>query len=478
MSDSSPPILAPANPLLSGFAGGDSLRGALLDSRQRWRDLVTVSADFAFETDAWGRLIFVIPDPALGWSSASLVGQPAERLLVEGAGFDPFRVTAPVRHRRTWLRRGDGGSACLTIAAMPITDRTGAVVGVRGLGVDMTDADAQGARMAAALRRGEVLEHILRRTSHEVLAPRMMKAALESLVDAVGAEGAAVVLDVGESGMSRIAHHAGQGAERMRPTLSAMLPVSPDQLGQATGIDGRPVLMAGCETRFGAFGGIAVWRTAKAPDPDTEPGTGTRAWDQDDRMLLLTATNVIRMVLEHEAIQREMHRQARTDPLTSLLNRRAFMEELERHVDRLDRDGEPGTLMFADMDHFKAVNDAMGHEAGDRVLVAAAELLRRVVRPTDLVARLGGDEFAVWLNGVDHMTAAERADVLRETLPREIAELLGPDAPRVGMSIGIACRRGGGPVPLDSVIRRADVAMYEVKRHGRGHWRVSLEDPT
>ena len=478
MSDSSPPTLAPANLPLSGFAGADSLRGALLDSRQRWRDLVTVSADFAFETDAWGRLIFVIPDPALGWSSASLIGQPAERLLVEGAGFDPFRVTAPVRHRRTWLRRGDGGSACLTIAAMPITDRTGAVVGVRGLGVDMTEADAQGARMAAALRRGEVLEHILRRTSHEVLAPRMMKAALESLVDAVGAEGAAVVLDVGESGMSRIAHHAGQGAERMRPTLSAMLPVSPDHLGQATGIDGRPVLMAGCETRFGAFGGIAVWRTARGHDPAEDVGAGIRAWDQDDRMLLLTATNVIRMVLEHEAIQREMHRQARTDPLTALLNRRAFMEELERHADRLDRDDEPGTLMFADMDHFKAVNDAMGHEAGDRVLVAAADLLRRVVRPTDLVARLGGDEFAVWMNGVDHMTAAERADVLREALPREIAELLGPDAPRVGMSIGIACRRGGGHEPLDSVIRRADMAMYEVKRHGRGHWRVSLEDPT
>ena len=478
MSDSSPPTLAPANLPLSGFAGADSLRGALLDSRQRWRDLVTVSADFAFETDAWGRLIFVIPDPALGWSSASLIGQPAERLLVEGAGFDPFRVTAPVRHRRTWLRRGDGGSACLTIAAMPITDRTGAVVGVRGLGVDMTEADAQGARMAAALRRGEVLEHILRRTSHEVLAPRMMKAALESLVDAVGAEGAAVVLDVGETGMSRIAHHAGQGAERMRPTLSAMLPVSPDHLGQATGIDGRPVLMAGCETRFGAFGGIAVWRTARGHDPAEDVGSGIRAWDQDDRMLLLTATNVIRMVLEHEAIQREMHRQARTDPLTALLNRRAFMEELERHVDRLDRDDEPGTLMFADMDHFKAVNDAMGHEAGDRVLVAAADLLRRVVRPTDLVARLGGDEFAVWMNGVDHMTAAERADALREALPKEIAELLGPDAPRVGMSIGIACRRGGGHEPLDSVIRRADMAMYEVKRHGRGHWRVSLEDPT
>ena len=463
MSESASPVLSP----VAGLATPDPLRSALLDSRQRWRDLVTVSADFAFETDTWGRLIFVMPETALGWPAGTLLGQPAERLLTESGGFDPFRVTAPVRHRRTWMRRGDGGVACLTVAAMPIADATGAIVGVRGLCIDATESDAQGARMAASLRRGEVLEHLLRNTSKEVLAPRMMQASLNSLMDAVGAEGAAVVLETGESGMSRIAHDVGQGAERMRPTLSAMLPVAPGALSQTIGLDGRPVLMAGCETRFGAFGGIAIWR-----------GANGRLWDQDDRMLLTTASNVIRMVLEHEAIQREMHRQARTDPLTTLLNRRAFMEELERHVDRLDRDDEPGTLMFADLDHFKAVNDALGHEAGDRVLIATADMLRRIVRPTDLVARLGGDEFAVWMNGVDHMTAAERADTLRDALPKQIAELLGPDAPRVGISIGIACRRGGGQEQIDSVIRRADMAMYEVKRNGRGHWRVSLEDPT
>ena len=270
-------------------------------------------------------------------------------------------------------------TSCLTIAAMPIVDAAGVLVGVRGLAIDMTEDDAQGARVAAALRRGEVLEHILRRTSHEVLAPRMMRAALGSLMDAVGAEGAAVVLDVGEVGMCRIAHHVGEGADRIRPALSAMLPVNPDSISHSTGIDGRPILMAGCETRFGAFGGIAVWRSAEL-----------RPWDQDDRMLLTTAANVIRMVLEHEAIQREMHRQARTDPLTSVLNRRAFMEEVERHLDRLDRDDEPGTLMFADLDHFKAVNDAMGHEAGDRVLVAASELLRRwCARPISSPASAG-----------------------------------------------------------------------------------------
>ena len=70
------------------------------------------------------------------------------------------------------------------------------------------------------------------------------------------------------------------------------------------------------------------------------------------------------MVLEHEAIQREMARQARTDPLTGLLNRRAFLEEMERHIERLDREELPGTLMFVDLDYFKPVNDRLGHEVG------------------------------------------------------------------------------------------------------------------
>src|SRR5207253_2564161 len=97
-------ILAPCpwrDPRQSVDSPADPLRGALLESRQRWRDLVTMAADLAFETDAWGRFTFLAPDPALGWASGTLLGQPAELLLADGgAGFNPFRPAAPLKRRR------------------------------------------------------------------------------------------------------------------------------------------------------------------------------------------------------------------------------------------------------------------------------------------------------------------------------------------------------------------------------------------
>ena len=181
----------------------------------------------------------------------------------------------------------------------------------------------------------------------------------------------------------------------------------------------------------------------------------------------------MRVVLEHEAIQRELARQARTDPLTALLNRRAFFGEIHRRIDRLDREGMPGTLMYVDLDHLKSVNDLHGHDMGDEALVLTASLLRDTFRPSDLVARLGGDEFAVWMDGSDELTAAERAEMLRVEGPGAYARALPPMGQALSMSIGISSRRAGGGESLDNMMRRADMAMYEVKRGGRGHWRVA-----
>ena len=446
----------------------DTLRDALFDSRQRWRDLVSLGADLAFETDVWGRFVFLMPDPAFGWTAGTLLGQPGSLLLANGTDastFDPFRPNNPMRRRRAWIKRADGSAACLAFSVTPLTDDEGRITGARGIGIDMTDYDARDAQVAASLRRGEVLDHILWRVGQEVLAPRMMSAALGALLNALGAEGTAVIVVTANAPTAELVHQAGGGAEAVMHAAARLMGTPSTGPLQSTNLDGRPLLLVGCQTRFGSQAGLLAWRT-----PDGRP------WDNEERLLLGSAANIIRMVLEHETIQREMARQARTDPLTGLLNRRAFLEEVERHIDRLDREDLPGTLMFSDLDHFKPVNDKLGHEVGDQVLVLTANLLRQAVRPSDLVARLGGDEFAVWMSGADHLTAAERADRLREVVPVELGELVGGDAPRLSMSIGIATRRAGSHEPIDSLIRRADMAMYEVKRTGRGHWRVSLTE--
>jgi diguanylate cyclase (GGDEF)-like protein len=442
----------------------DLLRATLLDSRQRWRELVTLWADIAFETDIWGRFVFVVPDPVLGWAAGALLEQPAALLLAHGtdALFDPFRPTVVIRRRRAWIKRADGSVASLVFAVAPLTDSEGHITGARGIGVDMTEYEARSDQVAESLRRGEVLDHIVWRVGQEVLAPRMMSAALNALMNALGAEGTAVIVLPASGLGAELVHSAGLGADAVLQTATRLLGSQTSGPVQTSNLDGRPMLLVACQTRFGAQAGLAAWRPAEG-----------RPWDSEERLLLGSAANIVRMVLEHEAIQREMARQARTDPLTGLLNRRAFLEEMERHVERLDREELPGTLMFADLDYFKPVNDKLGHETGDQVLVQTASLLRRAVRPSDLVARLGGDEFAVWMSGADHLTAAERADSLTQLVPAELGEIVGEEVPRLTMSIGIATRHPGSDEPIDSLIRRADLAMYEVKRTGRGHWRVS-----
>jgi diguanylate cyclase (GGDEF)-like protein/PAS domain S-box-containing protein len=444
------------------------LRDALSESRQRWRHLVSLAVDMAFETDAKGRFVFMMPETTLGWPSGSLIGQPSELLVGDdgsGVNISPFRPTTEVRRHRAWLRCHDGSLATMSVSAAPLVDEHGDIVGARGVGIDITDYDAHNSQIAGRLRRGEVIEHILSRVGQETGADAMMDAALWALIPALGAEGAAVIGSVSEETPVEVLHECGPGASAILSAATKLVGQGSPEPNQTVSPDGRSVLVVGCRTRFGANAGLAIWRRAKA-----------RPWDEEDTLLAGSAISIVRMILEYEAVAREMAHQARTDPLTGVLNRRAFMDEMQRHIARLDREQAGGTLMFVDLDDFKTVNDRLGHAVGDQVLVHLARLLHKLVRPSDLIARLGGDEFAVWLSGADHMTAAERADHFCKTAPVELQLSLPEAFPNLGVSIGIATRRAGSQEPIADLTRRADMAMYEVKRGGRRHWRVSLLD--
>ncbi len=445
----------------------EAIRDALMESRQRWRHLVGLAADLAFETDVQGRFVFVMPDAALGWPRGSLLGQSSDLLLDPGRidpVRNPFCPSVDIRRHRTWLRCADGSQVLMAISAAPLHDVAGQRVGARGIGIDISDADFQEPHVAGRLRRGEVLDQILVRISRETSIDGMMDAALWSLIHALHAQGAAVIGALPAGGPTEILHECGPGASAVLETAARMM-LRRGQSEPVQNPDGRQVLTLVCPARFGVNAGLVIWRPAE-----------DRIWSQDDGQLAGAAIGIIRIVLEYEAVQQEMAIQARTDPLTELLNRRAFLDELRRHIGRLDREKAPGTMIFIDLDGFKSVNDRLGHAMGDKILTHIADRLRKLVRPNDLIARLGGDEFAVWLSGVDHMTAAERADLLCTTVPDELQALLPEVVAGIGLSIGIATRNAGSREPVEELMRRADSAMYEVKRGGRGHWRVSLRE--
>ena len=241
-----------------------------------------------------------------------------------------------------------------------------------------------------------------------------------------------------------------------------LLAGKPHDNSQGIAPDGRLIMVCPADARFGAVAALVMWR---------EPGS--RAWDADERTLASATAAILRVILEHDAIQKEMVRQARTDPLTGLLNRRAFIDEMSRRLTRLEVDGAPGALLFIDLDNFKTLNDTRGHDAGDEALRLVARLLEANVRPMDLVARLGGDEFALWLDGADQFAAAERAEQLRLNGPAAVAHLTPDGTAKITMSIGIAARWPGRYEAVETLMDRADQAMYAAKRSGRGAWRVA-----
>jgi diguanylate cyclase (GGDEF)-like protein len=153
---------------------------------------------------------------------------------------------------------------------------------------------------------------------------------------------------------------------------------------------------------------------------------------------------------------------AMTDGLTGLLNRRAMLEMLEQAASRL-KPGEAGlSLIVADIDHFKRINDDHGHDAGDRVLIAVASRLRELAGDPQYVARWGGEEFLVLLPGVRMAAACQRAEAMR----RDVAQThVDGGKLQVTLSLGVA-ELGPGEA-LDECLRRSDQALYRAKDAGR-----------
>ncbi|MDQ2585473.1 GGDEF domain-containing protein [Saccharothrix yanglingensis] len=171
---------------------------------------------------------------------------------------------------------------------------------------------------------------------------------------------------------------------------------------------------------------------------------------------LVTLVDNTELVLLLRESERTLSHQAHHDPLTGLANRALFERRLDEAMAAHQRDGSPFGLLFVDLDDFKAVNDVSGHAHGDALLERVAQRLLRCVRDTDVVARLGGDEFGVLVEGVEEP----------EKVAFRVLDSLGGE---ISASVGVViCADQDPEATAQSVLRRADKAMYEAKREG-GH---------
>ncbi len=158
------------------------------------------------------------------------------------------------------------------------------------------------------------------------------------------------------------------------------------------------------------------------------------------------------------------------DPLTGLANRRFLHENAQRLIAAAKRSRTPMAVLLVDLDDFKAVNDRHGHAAGDEVLVASAQRMKRLVREADVIARFGGDEFVIVLEQVENAAAArEVASRVVESLSQPVP-LAGGGTTRIGASVGIAICCSSGET-LDDLLRKADGALYAAKRGGKSTYR-------
>ncbi|MBF0589155.1 MAG: diguanylate cyclase [Magnetococcales bacterium] len=220
------------------------------------------------------------------------------------------------------------------------------------------------------------------------------------------------------------------------------------------------------------------WRVGEDQPERIISWSNTALKDASGEVANVIATGID--VTERRQAEKRLERLAHNDALTGLPNRRLFTDLLDHAIQRADRNKGRISVMFMDLDRFKAVNDTLGHDIGDMLLIEASQRIQAVLRKNDVVARLGGDEFTVILSdkGPDREEASLVAQKILDTLQQPFH--LKEHECKIGASIGISHYPDHGE-DVETLIKKADIAMYAVKRSGRNRqltFDASLETPS
>lgn len=192
--------------------------------------------------------------------------------------------------------------------------------------------------------------------------------------------------------------------------------------------------------------------------------------DEDEEDFLVTFANTLAGIIERKRAEEKISKMARTDTLTQLPNRAAFLERLQQEIVRAKRQDEHLTVMFLDLDGFKKVNDNHGHQVGDELLVTVGSRIAKCLRESDVVGRLGGDEFCLILTNI---SLPGDSEIVANKIIQAVNEpyLINGISPHVGASIGISIYPEHG-TDSATLLKKADLSLYAVKQCGRNHCQI------
>lgn len=442
-----------------------NLRSTLVESRQRYKDLVEISNDFSWEVDREGTFIFVSPQGALGYKPDELVGRKVRDFAIDADSFVPFPFTSnrKLENIEMWLCRKDGSTACMIVSSLPLVkndDESETWIGCRGVCRDVTDERESEAALARARHREQLLNYIVSQIRDEIEPHDMLMAAANAAGRALGASGSRIYRQDGTHGGFAVDAEYGncEGLDTLGENIEGVRPGTVIDLT----LGDWSVVMTPTQYRGAVNGALAMWKA-------TDEG----AWDDDGRLMLSDVANQLGIANEQISNHERIVKLSRTDGMTGLLNRRAFYEEeLPRRIARLERSHQTAAMFYVDMDNFKRVNDVHGHQAGDDAILYLRDMLLNFSRPGDLIARLGGDEFAMWLDGIDEESTVKRATQLIAT-SKEMVSMSGDDDHPLGISVGVAFFDPTSGETLDALLARSDAAMYSVKNHSKGGFEMA-----
>ena len=462
---------------------------ALRRSEQRYRAIVEDQTELLIRYQRDGTITFVNEAYARAFGStvAELIGfnwlesLDGEERAQADAMFASLTPSNPVTMTETGVLMPDGHVHWQQWTNRIVLDDRGGPVEYQGVGRDITEKRtaealvAEQARILEMIAQGAPLPDVLAEVCRVVESHVPEAGCSVLLLDggtstlhhaAAPSLPAAYVTSLGEVPLGPAVGACGTAAYRNKTVVSHDIATDPAwkdfrDLALSNGLRScwsTPIASSTDERVIGTF--AVYYGEPRSPSPEHVH-------------LVELMVHLAAIAIERNAYESRLAYQAHHDPLTGLPNRMLFLEFLVLASARSRRFHSRVAVLFLDLDRFKFVNDSLGHDAGDRLLVALGERLSEAVRPGDTVARFGGDEFVVLCEDLSGPDPRRQATDVADRLLAVIGEpfLLDGDEHYLSASIGIALARSGDERP-EALLRDADSAMYRAKDRGKARWEL------